>query len=239
MRHVIPCLLCTVYTFPDVSPCRTYSHVTPPPPRHVLRVFMSRYPQHRAGGMAAPCRARHTSVLVAAHVAIRHLTTSDGIRSTADTITAAPDTTTTWRTSSRPDITHGMTSAFQLPTATRPATVAAASGRHAHRRPHTATRTPRPHTATFHAHHGHNVRGPHCRTHGTKKSPHAGVFRWGLLFYSVTSFTISSAVFPSLAFRNFALASDRFTSGMCFSASWSNLASTGVNLFNRSKIAKP
>lgn len=25
MRHVIPCLLCTVYTFPDVSPCRHYS----------------------------------------------------------------------------------------------------------------------------------------------------------------------------------------------------------------------
>ena len=75
--------------------------------------------------MAAPCRARHTSVLVAAHVAIRHLTTSDGIRSTADTITAAPDTTT-GRTSSRPDIPHGMPSAFKLPTATRPATVEAA-----------------------------------------------------------------------------------------------------------------
>lgn len=52
---------------------------TPPPPRHVFRV----------GRVAAPCLARHTAVLVAAHVAIRHLTTADCIRSTADTITAA------------------------------------------------------------------------------------------------------------------------------------------------------
>ena len=93
-------------------------------------------------------------------------------------------------------------------------------------------------TPTFRANHGHNCRGPHCRQQRQKKSPTRHFIRWGLLSYSVTIFTISSAVFPSRAFRNFAFASPRFTSGMCFSASWSILASPGVNLFNRSKIAK-
>lgn len=140
-----------------------------------------------------------------------------------------------------------MPSEFKLPTATRPATFAAelpntntatledtpprsdrhkehtrhGSGRFRTSRAQTATaatRTQRPHTATFHAHHGHNVRGPHCRTHGTKKPPR-GRCRWGLLFYSVTSFTISSAVFPSAAFRNFAFASPRFISGILVSIS--------------------
>lgn len=94
-------------------------------------------------------------------------------------------------------------------------------------------------TPTFHANNGHNVRGPHCRPHGQKKAPtRAFPVGGGAIYYSVTIFTISSAVFPSRARTNFAFASPLFTSGMCFSASWSNLASPGVNLFNRSKIAK-
>ena len=183
-------------------------------------------------------------------------------------------------TSSRPDITHGMPSAFKLPTATRPATVAEAPDITTTRtrpadfrtRPRfaallhdpTETKNARQdgtaapgqrsnfHTAT--AATGSTLHGPirprftHTTattsaalidSHTAQKSPHTGVSGVGLFIYSVTSFTISSAVFPSLAFRNFALASPRFTSGMCFSASWSNLASPGVNLFNRSKIAKP
>lgn len=258
MHHVIPCLLCTVYTFPDVSPCRHYSpgtyHKNTTTTAALFRVFMSRYPQHRAGGMAAPCLARHTAVLVAAHVAIRHLTTSDCIRSTADTITAAhqaghvphvltshtafrphsnfqlqhvrPRSRQNFRTRTRP---HERTRRHgQTDTKNTHGTAAAASGGHAHRRP------PLPHV-----HHGHNCSG-HGQTFTTDKKSPSRLFPCGaILSYSaVTIFTISSAVFPSRARTNFDFASERFTSGMCFSASWSNLASPGVNLFNLSKTAK-
>lgn len=226
-------------------------------------VFMSRYPQHRAGGMAAPCRARHTSVLVAAHVAIRHMKTADGIRSTADTITAAPDTTTTGRhvphvltspTACRPHsnfqrqhVTRPHPPPEDTPTrSARPATVAERwNGSAFQLPPRTAADTPPPRQ-----HLPRPIRPrftPYTPTtsaaliaaHTAKKSPSRLFSVWGYIFYSVTSFTISSAVFPSRARTNFDLVSPRFTSGMCFSASLSSLASPGVNLFNRSKIAKP
>lgn len=217
------------------------------------------------------------------HCTPHHMTTANGIRSTADTMTAAPQPPERDRQifRTRPRfavLRHALTSTNndsgtsgtqatierQHP-ATRynfhPGSVppspprhdcrnVSTSGRHV---PHvlqlsrhavsvpTSTRQPRPRhdTPTFHAIHGHNVRGHHCRTHGTKKAPRGRFSGGAIIFYSVTSFTISSAVFPSRARTNFALASPRFTSGMCFSASWSILASPGVNLFNLSKTAKP
>ena len=207
----------------------------------------------------------HTAVLVAAHVAIRHLTTANGIRSTAAThgSTSQQEHRHGHNGSTRHHhigrtSEHGHVSRTfrHEPTETKnapgsrsdfhPGSVPPYPEQTTYGRTHghtvsgtTSNRPPRHDTPTFHAHHGHNGSGRGHTYTTAQKKPLTAFFRRGLFLYSVTSFTISSAVFPSLAFRNFALASPRFTSGMCFSASLSNLASPGVNLFNRSKIAKP
>lgn len=220
---------------------------------HLPGVFMARNQQHRTGGIAAQCRARHASVLVAAHVAIRHMTTANGIRSTADTITAAPDTTTTGR-----HVPHVLTSPtacrphsnFQLPhvrprsrqhQTSQPQERDRQTSEHVHVSRLSATIRPKQRTpAKMERQHPDNVptstlpqlppvqrtrprftqyTATATRTPRHKKAPTRHFLLWGLLSYSVTSFTISSAVFPSAALRNFALSSPRFISGILVSIS--------------------
>lgn len=171
------------------------------------------------------CRTRHTSTSTTrGHAAT--LRTSGNCRATMErqhvTTSTGPDHI---RPYSWPHRAHVMTSIKNVRgrfSTSRPARWNGST------RPHVPTSTrpqlqrqhlPRPDTSTFHAIHGHNGRGHGHTSTTAKKKPLTAFFRRGLFLYSVTSFTISSAVFPSLAFRCFALASDRFTSVMCFSAS--------------------
>lgn len=113
---------------------------------------------HNAGHVIRPyllqTRGRHVHTMTTyTHCTHHHITTANGIRSTADTMTAA-------RHHHRNTPEHV---AEVLPPRSRT----------------TNGSTTRHDTPTFHAIHGHNGRGPHCRPQRTKKAPH-GFFPVGV-----------------------------------------------------------